>query len=38
MKTTAKDMEISSPDNSLSKTSSGDIKVFTVIIESLKCK
>ena len=37
MKTTAKDMAESGPDDSLSKTSD-DIKVFTHVIESLKCK
>ena len=38
MKTTAKDMAVSGPDDPLSKTSSDDIKVFTHVIESLKCK
>ena len=38
MKTTVKDMAESGPDDSLSKTSSDDIKVFKLVIESLKCK
>lgn len=38
IKTTAKDMAESGPDDSLSKTSSDDIKVLTHVIESLKCK